>query len=96
VIVRILGEGQFEVPEDCVAKLEKLDDDLMKAVDSGDEAAFDAALLKVLAEVRTSCQPIPPEDIRSSDLVLPDSDSTLDDVREMLEGKGILAGGETS
>ena len=37
MIVRISGEGQFEVPEGHVDELNRLDDDLTKAVDSGDE-----------------------------------------------------------
>ena len=37
MIVRISGEGQFDVPEGHVDELNRLDDDLTKAVDSGDE-----------------------------------------------------------
>ena len=44
MIVRISGEGQFEVPESHVDELNRLDDDLTKAVDGGDEAQFTAAL----------------------------------------------------
>ncbi len=38
VIVRILGEGQYTVPDDRRAALEKLDDAVAEAVDHGDEA----------------------------------------------------------
>ena len=40
MIVRISGEGQFEVPDGHVEELNRLDDDLTKAVDSGDDAQF--------------------------------------------------------
>ena len=38
MIVRISGEGQFEVPDGHLDELNRLDEGLTKAVDSGDEA----------------------------------------------------------
>ena len=43
MIVRISGEGQFEVPEGHVSELNRLDDDLTKAVDAGDDDATAAS-----------------------------------------------------
>ena len=45
MIVRISGEGQFDVPDGHLEELNRLDDDLTKAVDSGDDAQFTADLV---------------------------------------------------
>ena len=44
MILRILGEGQFEVPEGALEELNRLDDEVQKAVEAGDGEAFGRAL----------------------------------------------------
>ena len=92
MIVRISGEGQFEVSEDHVDELNRLDDDLTKAVDAGDEAQFKSALEALLASVRTAGQELPADYIGPSDLVLPSPDATIHEVREVLGDEGLIPG----
>jgi hypothetical protein len=92
MIVRISGEGQFEVPDGHVDELNRLDDDLTKTVDSGDDAQFRAALEALLASVRTVGQELPADWIGPSDLVLPNPDSTIHEVREVLGDEGLIPG----
>ena len=91
MIVRILGEGQYTVPDDHRAALEKLDDAIADAVDHGDEDRFLDALSALTAEVRSAGEALADDAFAPSDLVVPFSDSTLE------ETKGLLAepGGET-
>ena len=44
MIVRILGEGQYDVADHALDRLNELDAALEAAVEAGDEAAFAAAL----------------------------------------------------
>jgi hypothetical protein len=92
MIVRISGEGQFDVPDGHVEELNRLDDDLTKAVDSGDDAQFTAALEALLASVRTVGQELPADWIGPSDLVLPSPDSSIHEVREVLGDEGLIPG----
>jgi hypothetical protein len=92
MIVRISGEGQFEVSEDQVDELNRLDDGLTKAVDAGDEAQFKTALEALLASVRTAGQELPADYIGPSDLVLPSPDATIHEVREVLGDEGLIPG----
>jgi hypothetical protein len=92
MIVRISGEGQFEVPDGHVDELNRLDDDLTKAVDSGDDAQFRGALEALLASVRTVGQELPADWIGPSDLVLPSPDATIHEVREVLGDEGLIPG----
>jgi hypothetical protein len=94
MIVRILGEGQWEVADDAVADLNALDDQVEKAVGSGDEMAMRAALAKLLGEVRAVGSPVPDEQLADSDLILPDADSSLADVQALLadSSEGLIPG----
>jgi hypothetical protein len=84
MIVRILNEGQWELSEDAVRNLNSLDDAVDKAIAAGDQAQLAAALQSLLDRVRSSGTLVPDDDLRDSDLILPDSDSTLEDVRALL------------
>jgi hypothetical protein len=92
MIVRIIGEGQFDVPEEHLGELNRLDEDLVKAVDSGDDAAFTSALEALLASVRTAATELPDDYLGPSDLVLPGPDATIEDVREVLGDEGLIPG----
>jgi len=84
VIVRILGEGQFEVPEGQIASLDELDQQLVTALDTDDEATFREALNRLLESVRAEGKPVPPDRFVPSDLTLPDAQASLKEVRELL------------
>jgi hypothetical protein len=84
MIVRILGEGQYEVPDDAHAKLDELDDHLVKACESGDETAFAAALAALTDEVRNAGQALADDNFAPSDLVVPFADATLEETRALL------------
>jgi hypothetical protein len=92
MIVRISGEGQFEVPEGHVTELNRLDEDLTRAVDTGDDAQFTAALEALLASVRGAGEELPDDWIGPSDLVLPSPDATIHEVREVLGDEGLIPG----
>jgi hypothetical protein len=92
VIVRILGEGQLEVADDQLDKLNELDGAVEAAVEKGDEAAFEAALAALLDGVRRSGSPLPEDSLDDSDLILPPADATIDEVRELLEDDGLIPG----
>ena len=92
MIVRILGEGQFDVDDTNTAELNRLDTELEKAVERNDEAAFTAALRGLLAQVRAQGSPLPADSLEPSDLILPHQDSSMDEVRKMLTDDGLIPG----
>jgi hypothetical protein len=92
MIVRISGEGQFEVPEEHVGELNRLDEDLTKAVDAGDDGQFRAALDALLTSIRSAGKELPDDWIGPSDLVLPSPDATIHEVREVLGDEGLIPG----
>ncbi len=92
MIVRIMGEGQFEVPEERVQDLNHLDQDLLKAVDANDEDGFRTALQGLLASLRTAGTQLPDDYLGPSELVLPGPDATIDEVRAVLGEEGLIPG----
>jgi hypothetical protein len=92
VIVRILGEGQLRVEDSALSELNELDTRLEAAVNSGDEAAFTAALAALLGRVRATGTPTEPGDLEPSALILPQADATMDDVRKLLTDDGLIHG----
>jgi predicted RNA-binding Zn ribbon-like protein len=84
VIVRILGEGQYVVPDSDQATLETLDRALVAAVDTHDEDAFTTALAALTAGVRKAGQAVPDDDFAPSDLVVPFTDATLAETEKLL------------
>jgi hypothetical protein len=88
MIVRILGEGQFQVDDDAAAKLTALDKDLDAAVEADDNAKFKAALDAAARLVRGSGERVPDDEFVTADYILPFSDATVAEVRKLLaDGK---------
>jgi hypothetical protein len=88
VIVRILGEGRYEVPEADLPAIEQLDADLEDAIERKDEAAFTGALADLVGEVRHSGTLLGHDDTRPSELVVPHEGSTLGEVVALLADEG--------
>ncbi len=92
MIVRILGEGQLEVDDAVADELNQLDARLEAALNSGDEAAFRPALAAMLDRVRAVGTPVPADTLEPSDVILPYSDASMDDVRGLLSEDGLIPG----
>ena len=83
MIVRVQGEGQFDLEGEALHDLKVADATLFDAVAAGDEARFHDAFTAVLALVRQRGRPLPPERLVESDLVLPASDTSLAEARKL-------------
>lgn len=92
MIVRILGEGQVDVPDSALDALNQLDAALHQACDDNDAEAFDHALGDLLAKVREVGTPLSDDHIVPSELVLPTADASLAEVKELLNDEGLIPG----
>ncbi|MFG2309582.1 hypothetical protein ACGFS9_13050 [Streptomyces sp. NPDC048566] len=92
MIVRIMGEGQVRLDDARLTELNKLDDELLAEMESGDESGFRRTLGALLEAVRASGVPLPDDSLEPSELILPSPDATLDEVREMLSDDGLIPG----
>ncbi len=92
MIVRILGEGQFDVPDESVGALNELDAALESSIAADDEDSFRTSLAALLSSVRDHGAPHDADSLDESDLILPPGDATLDEVRLMLSDDGLIPG----
>ncbi|AVV43068.1 hypothetical protein PYK79_19720 [Streptomyces sp. ID05-04B] len=92
MIVRIMGEGQWELADSHFVEMNKLDDDLLAEMESGDEDGFHRTLGALLDAVRRLGAPLPDEALEPSELILPSPDASLEEVRDMLSDDGLIPG----
>ncbi|WP_370412139.1 hypothetical protein [Streptomyces fradiae] len=92
MIVRIMGEGQLKLADSHFIELNKLDDELLEEMESGDESGFRRTLHALLDKVRELGDPLPDDALEPSELILPAPDATLDEVRQMLSDDGLIPG----
>ena len=90
MIVRIMGEGQLKLDDSHFAELNKLDDELLSEMETGDEEGFRRTLTALLNAVRTMGSPLPDDALEPSELILPAPDASLEEVREMLTDDGLI------
>ncbi|MFC5906395.1 PspA-associated protein PspAA [Streptacidiphilus monticola] len=92
MIVRIMGEGQFDVPDSLVDRLNELDNAVLAALDSGDETEFRTSLDALLAAVRAGGKAVPADYLGPSDATLPFESATVDEVKALLHEDGLIPG----
>ncbi|HEY1387314.1 MAG TPA: hypothetical protein VGF38_02120 [Ktedonobacterales bacterium] len=85
MIVRIMTENQYRLTDEDAAALDRMDDPLHAAIESGDQEAFAAELEKVAAFVREKGAVIPVEEVIPSDVIIPAPDMTVAEARQYLQ-----------
>jgi hypothetical protein len=90
VIVRIMGEGQYRVDDDTARKLDELDEQVGSAVESGDEQQVRTLLQQLAQAVRDGGEKLDDADLSTSEAIVPPEDLSIDELRELLEGEGLI------
>lgn len=90
MIIRIMGEGQLEVADSHLDRLNSLDDVLTAAIEANDDDAFRIALTTLLEAVREVGVPVAEDFLHESDLVLPYGDAHINEVKALLGDEGLI------
>ena len=90
MIVRLMGEGQYRVSEDLRQRLNALDDEAVEALDREDEGELDAKLDEMWDLVRSGGERLPDDSLDPSDVLVPPSDLTLEETRELFAEGGLI------
>ena len=90
MIVRVLGEGQFEVDDEVAKGLNDLDEQAEQALESGDQKQFSVLLGRMAEAVRTNGARLPDENLSASAAIIPPEDLTLEEARALFEGEGLI------
>ena len=92
MIVRILTEGQFNLPGSYVDELNEIDNQLVEVVEQENRDEFERLLRKMLDLVREKGAGLAIDELVESDLVLPQPDITLEEAEQLFTGEGLLPG----
>jgi bifunctional DNA-binding transcriptional regulator/antitoxin component of YhaV-PrlF toxin-antitoxin module len=84
IVVRILDEGQFALPDEVRDELEARDARLLEALETDDETAYTAELVELLGFVHQKGSELPLDVITPSEFVLPGRDFSMAGVRDFL------------
>jgi hypothetical protein len=90
VIVRILNEGQFRLPDEDLARLNDLDNQAVAAAEAKDEAKFNDIWQQMLSLVETDGEELPDEELLASDVILPPRDVEFEDACKEFTGDGLI------
>jgi hypothetical protein len=90
MIVRLMNEGQYRIDESLTARLNELDEKAIAALDANDEAELDRQLDQMWQIVQAEGERLPDDDLSPSDLIIPPSDLTLEETRELFAGEGLI------
>jgi hypothetical protein len=90
MIVRLMGEGQYRVDDSLQGRLNELDDAVGAALDANDEIELDRRLDDMFELVKREGEKLPDDDLSTSDAVIPPSDLTLEETRQLLSGEGFI------
>jgi len=90
VIVRISGEGQFELPDADAERLNELDNQAVAAVEQGDEAGFQQLWSQMLELVAGDGSALDDEELVGSDVILPPRDISFTEAQDEFTGEGLI------
>ncbi len=90
MIVRLMGEGQYEFDKKHLDAINKIDNDIVKIANKRDEIAFRAEFKKLIDYVRKNGKKIPYEIIKPSDIIIPPADITLEEAQRIFRGEGLI------
>jgi len=90
MIVRISGEGQYELPDTDAERLNKLDNRAVSAAEQGDETGFGELWSQMLELVKTDGTELGGDELVESDVILPPRDISFAEAQGEFTGEGLI------
>ena len=90
MIVRVMGEGQFEIDAEVAKGLAEIDEQAEQALEAGDQGRFSELLRRMADAVRTNGTRLPDADLSPSEAIIPPDDLSLEEARELFEDEGLI------
>ena len=90
MIVRISTESQYRLPEEAAEELNGLDNEVVAAVEAGDEDRFHEVFERMLDLVRRAGDPLGEDEIEESEVILPPPDTSFVEAAAEFTGEGLI------
>ncbi len=92
MIIRILGDGQFRLDDNLLDRVNKIDNQIVNHVSHGNKDEFAKDLANLISTVKELAEPLDPVEILPSDIIIPQSDMSLEEARQVFCGEGLIEG----
>jgi hypothetical protein len=93
-IVRVMGQGQFTVDSETLNRLNEIDNSIVEMIadgkDRGDSENFRKKLAELAEVVSKNGRPLDPKEIVESDVILPGTDVSIEEARQIFRGEGVI------
>lgn len=90
MIVRIMGEGQYEVDSCLLDELNIIDNRIVDYVSQEKQKEFREELAKLISTVKNKGKQLDHKEIIESDIFIPPKDLTLEEARGIFKGYGLI------
>ena len=90
MIVRIATESQYRLPDEDAGQLNELDNEVVAAVEAGDEDRFHELFEQMLDLVRSEGSVLDDEELVESDVILPPPDTSFVEAAAEFTGDGLI------
>ena len=90
MIIRIMGEGQYEVDSCLLDQLNVIDNRIVDHVSQGRQKEFREELTKLISTVEKNGRPLDPKEIIKSDIIVPPKDLTFEEAKGVFKGDGLI------
>jgi hypothetical protein len=92
-IVRIMGRGQFKINEEIIRDIDKVDNiivEILQNENRADDQDFKANIAQLVQTIMSKGQRLDDKELVESDIIVPDSDISLDEAKQVFKGEGII------
>jgi hypothetical protein len=90
MIIRIMGEGQYQASESLCNELNKIDNHIVILVEEGKADEYRKELARLITEIKGKAEPIDPKEIVESDIIVPPGDLSFEEAKAVFKEEGIF------
>jgi hypothetical protein len=102
-VARIMGDGQYRIDSAILANLNKIDNEIVKLLDSKSfsekssnnieiNSKFQTRLSEMVSIIKNNGKELGPEELVPSDFIIPPADTSVQEAKELFQGEGIFPG----
>lgn len=92
MIIRIIGQGQFEVKSGLFDELNTIDNMIVDCVQNGDSAGYQKKFSELISLILREGKKLTNDQIIESSVIVPPADMTITEARQIFTGEGIFKG----
>jgi hypothetical protein len=90
MIIRIIGQGQYQVKSSLFDDLNKIDNKIVEYVQKGNEKGYKNSLAELIGRIVSEGETVDHKQIIESDIIVPPADMTFEEAQQVFTGTGIF------